>query len=456
MKTILLSLASCLLFLSSFGQTWTNVNYAGDGQGYHNLDIYLPAEVKDSYPVIIYIYGSAWMSNSGKGQDMETVGAALLDAGYAVVTPNHRSSGDAIFPAQINDIKAVVRFVRGTAETYKFDTTFIGISGSSSGGHLAALTGTSNGVGTFTYGSATADIEGNVGNYTSYSSSVDAVVDWFGPTDLTVISSCVNGQGFDHDGDSSPGSAIIGAPIRQNPDKAQLLNPINYIDPTDPPFLEFHGTIDQVVPYCQSEMLNEALQEAGVQSEYISVPGGDHGGGVTQSSANLGKMVEFFDEAKAAKEVVVTEYTLTVTGGSGSGKYEEGTEITITADNAPEGKEFSKWSGSDASLLDDANSASTSLTMPAKNVSITAEFKDKQQPVVAIPLKKGWNLVGYPKKGSVALDEALSSIWSNVEIVKDSEEFYSKNQADHLNLLSEVKYAKGYFVKVDADCDLVW
>jgi len=376
MKTLLLFFLSCTMLISfgqDYSQKFTDVNYAGDNQSYHNLDIYLPAEGNGPFPVIVYIYGSAWMSNSGKGADMTTVGAALLDAGYAVVTPNHRSSSDAIFPAQINDIKAVVRFVRGTASTYNFDTSFIGISGSSSGGHLASLTGTSVGVETYTVGSASADIEGSVGNYTEYSSSVDAVVDWFGPTDLKVISSCPNGDGYDHDGDNSPGSMIIGAPITQNPDKADLLNPITYVDPTDPPFLEFHGTVDKVVPYCQSELLDAALDAAGVPSEYISVPGGDHGGGVTQSPANLATMVSFFNDVKDSMN---SGYALTVTGGSGSGNYEENASVTVVASDAPDGKAFSKWTGDGASLLSNTSAATVTFTMPANDVTLTATYID--------------------------------------------------------------------------------
>ena len=87
-------------------QKIADVDYAGDGQVYHKLDIYLPKVEKDAYPVVVHIYGSAWFSNNSKGMaDLGTIVNALLDAGYAVVCPNHRSSMDAKFPAQIHDIK---------------------------------------------------------------------------------------------------------------------------------------------------------------------------------------------------------------------------------------------------------------------------------------------------------------------------------------------------------------
>ena len=97
-------------------QEFKDVNYAGDDQAYHTCDIYLPKQEKASYPVVIHIYGSAWFNNNGKGMaDLGTIVNSLLKAGYAVVCPNHRSSMDAKWPAQIHDIRAVIRFVRGEA-----------------------------------------------------------------------------------------------------------------------------------------------------------------------------------------------------------------------------------------------------------------------------------------------------------------------------------------------------
>ena len=107
-------------------QKIADVDYAGDGQVYHKLDIYLPKVEKDTYPVVVHIYGSAWFSNNSKGMaDLGTIVNALLDAGYAVVCPNHRSSMDAKFPAQIHDIKGVIRFVKANAAKYKFDPSFV-------------------------------------------------------------------------------------------------------------------------------------------------------------------------------------------------------------------------------------------------------------------------------------------------------------------------------------------
>jgi acetyl esterase/lipase len=281
MKRIILIvfiLVSFSCFCQEFSKSWKDINYADDEMNYHMLDIYLSAVAKPSYPVVVVIYGSAWFSNNLKGSDLKTLGNALLDGGFAVVMPNHRSSADAKFPAQINDIKAVIRFIRANVDKYQFDTSFIGITGSSSGGHLASLTGTSGLVKNYTVGSATADLEGNVGQYGSYSSSVDAVVDWFGPTNFLAMDSC--GSQMAHNPANSPESSLIGGPIQENKDKCALANPMTYIDSNDPPFLIFHGDKDPLVPFCESEMFFKALQEAKVPGQYFLVPGAQHGPGL--------------------------------------------------------------------------------------------------------------------------------------------------------------------------------
>ncbi len=286
-----------MLFLSlnTFGQlvskSWKDINYAGDKMSYHTLDIYLPETGKPKYPAVVVIYGSAWLSNNLKGNVIETIGKPLLDAGFAVIAPNHRSSSDAKFPAQINDIKAAVRFIRANATGYKIDTSFIAITGFSSGGHLATLTGTSGKTGLFKVGSESADLEGNVGKYKKFSSSVDAVVDWFGPTDFLLMDSC--GSSMSHNAADSPESALVGGAIQENKDKVALANPCTYINKNDPPFLILHGDKDPLVPHCQSELLHQKLRENGVKSALVIVPGGEHGPGLFEEKYYK-MMTDFF------------------------------------------------------------------------------------------------------------------------------------------------------------------
>ena len=311
--------AILLLVSSGFCQTRTaDQNYAGDGKTYHNLDVYTPTKTADTYPVVVYIYGSAWFSNNGKGASPSTIGSALLKSGYAVVQPNHRSSSDAKFPAQIQDIKAVIRWIRANASKYKFDTAFIGISGESSGGHLAALTGTSGGVKTRTAGSTTADIEGTIGPNTAFSSSVHATADWFGPTEIVKMDSC--GSSMNHSAASSPEGALLGGAVSSKLDLAALASPITYIDAKDPPFFIVHGTSDQTVPICESIFLDAALQKAGVQTKLTKVNGGGHGSETTVEPY-IGQMVAFFEAARKSTPSSVFEFR-NVKASRSSGSYD--------------------------------------------------------------------------------------------------------------------------------------
>lgn len=265
-------------------EVFTDINYAGDDNAYHTLDIYLPKEKKKKYPVVIHIYGSAWYANNMKGAaDLGTIGQALLRAGYAVVCPNHRSSGDAKFPAQIQDIKAVVRFVRGEAKKYHLDPSFVATSGFSSGGHLASLAATTNGV---------AELEGSLGKYTKKSSNVNAACDWSGPIDLRNMD-CAGVRNMPN----TPEEALIGVPMQGNEDRYDAINPITYIDPKDPPIIIFHGTADNVVPPCQAPEFYDALRARGVKTDLNMVEGGGHGFNM-YSAENLKRMTDFLDAAR--------------------------------------------------------------------------------------------------------------------------------------------------------------
>ena len=278
-------------------QEWKDVNYAGDDQAYHTCDIYLPKKEQASYPVVIHIYGSAWFSNNSKGMaDLGTIVKVLLEAGYAVVCPNHRSSMDAKWPAQIHDIKAVIRFVRGEAQTYKFDTSFIATSGFSSGGHLSSVAATTSGTKQETVGTVDIDLEGQIGNYTSESSAVNAACDWSGPIDLTAMDCGEHMQM----GENSPEDVLLNAKLDKEPDKYLSLSATTYVDKNDPPLIIFHGEKDNVVPCCQGKKLFETLKAAGVKTEATFVPEGGHGMGM-YAEENLQKMVNFLNAVRAAK-----------------------------------------------------------------------------------------------------------------------------------------------------------
>ncbi|MBN1676895.1 MAG: alpha/beta hydrolase [Kiritimatiellae bacterium] len=228
------------------------------------LDIVRPRPLPAKpMPVIVWVHGGAWRKGSKDG----SVGrlTPFAQAGYCGVSIEYRLSQEAIFPAQIHDCKCAVRFLRAHAQTYRIDPNRIGAWGSSAGGHLVALLGTSGGV---------AELEGN-GGWPDFSSRVQAVCNWFGPSDFLRMDD--GGHGMRHNAPDSPESQLIGGPIQENKDKVAKANPMTYIDSGDPPFLTMHGELDKTVILNQGELLHAALQKAGVESTLYVVKGGGHG-----------------------------------------------------------------------------------------------------------------------------------------------------------------------------------
>lgn len=281
-------------------KSWTGIDYVGDGIVGHRMDIHVPDDGQPAHKVVVLVYGSAWFGNNSKADAYNTLGKALNDGGFAVVSINHRASTEAKFPAQINDVKAAIRYVRGNAARYGLDTSFVGITGYSSGGHLSSLAGTTNGVKTCRFGSVEVDIEGNLGDFIGESSEVDAVVDWFGPIDMSRMERCETFK----DG-NSPEAVLIGGVPAEHADMVKALNPMSYLNGTDPMFLVIHGDADPVVPYCQSEYFAKALNENGRLDDFITVPGGNHGP-VTFNDETFSRMVGFFKKQALANMSPVT------------------------------------------------------------------------------------------------------------------------------------------------------
>lgn len=276
---------------------FSNINYAGDTLVRHTLDVHLPEAFPGPYPVIVWIHGGGW----GKGSKDDDIGGITwelaLQRGYAVVTINYRLSKEAIFPAQIHDCKAAIRWIRANAPEFRFISDQIGVWGESAGGHLVALLGTSGGVATYTINGVTMDIEGRVGPNLNTSSRVQAVCDWFGPTDLLLMNSFPTT--IDHDAAGSPESMLIGGPIQQNREKCALANPITYVSKDAPAFLIMHSFGDRLVPFNQSELLHAALVKTvvpqGKEVTLIGIEGNAHGSISFTKTATVLSVLDFFD-----------------------------------------------------------------------------------------------------------------------------------------------------------------
>jgi acetyl esterase/lipase len=264
-----------------------DLQYADYGQDLTlGLDLYLPTNAEsESLPILVYIHGGGWF----EGSKSNCPGSTFVQHGYAVACVDYRlatavCAPDTVFPAQMHDVKAAIRWLRQHADTYGYDADHMGAIGESSGGHLAALLGVSDGA---------ADLEGTANP--GASSAVQAVVDWYGPVDITQgpmvfeDDPCVAGIGALNDtygGEAVPyfywtyawgvflgGSLTDPATLEQ----AAQATPLSYIDANDPPFLIIHGEIDGMVPIEQSELLADALQAAGVDVTFIRLPNAGHG-----------------------------------------------------------------------------------------------------------------------------------------------------------------------------------
>lgn len=265
-----------------------NVDYVGDTIVGHRLDLHLPV-AEGRHKVVVVICGSAWFANNNKSTGFECVGRPLLERGFAVAAINHRANTEARYPAQIHDVRAAIRFLRAHADEYHLDPSWVGITGFSSGGHLAALAATTAGQRQAAADNVTVDLEGDLGDCRRESSDVQAAVDWFGPSDLlAMLDGCTTPKGAD-----SPEGVLLGGAPADNRGLAKLASPAHFASPQSAPTLIIHGNADPVVPYCQSERLAGLLKEAGKLADFITVEGGGHGP-VTFNDTTFARMVDFF------------------------------------------------------------------------------------------------------------------------------------------------------------------
>jgi acetyl esterase/lipase len=254
------------------------------------LDLYLPASASAPYAVIVAIHGGGFMAgDKSDGQEAPTL--LGLARGYTVASINYRLSGEAKFPAQIQDVKAAIRWLRANAGRYRLDPARIAVWGDSAGGNLAALAGTSAGV------AALSDPAlGNAGQ----SDAVQAVVDWFGPISMLKVDSDFRASRAGPTGHEAPTSfesRYFGAPVRTVPGKVKAADPITYIGPGDPPFLIEHGTADSTVPVQQSQRLAAALRRVlGPSAVTLRIfPGAGHMAPAIYSRTNAGAVLDWLD-----------------------------------------------------------------------------------------------------------------------------------------------------------------
>ncbi|HUT33484.1 MAG TPA: alpha/beta hydrolase [Planctomycetota bacterium] len=262
-----------------------DVEFAKVGGKSLQLDIYTPTEPKGKLPLVVWIFGGAWRGGSRlHGPGFNAIGA-VVPHGYVVACISRRFSGEAIFPAQIEDCKAAIRFLRANAAKYSADGDHIGVWGESSGGHLSALLGTSGDV---------KDLEGQVGDNLGVSSRVQCVVNYCGPSDFTKFAG--HPTWVKVDDPKSPICQLVGGLLTDKKELVAKANPITYITKDDPPFLVAHGDKDNAVPFNQSELLVEALKKGGVDVTFEAIKGGGHNFGAAQYERLIPIVLAFFDK----------------------------------------------------------------------------------------------------------------------------------------------------------------
>ncbi|MCX8082008.1 MAG: alpha/beta hydrolase [bacterium] len=243
------------------------------------MDIYIP-ESEKPLPLVVWIHGGGWKSGS---KENCYPAMRLLSYGYAIASINYRLTGIASFPAQLEDCKSAIRFLRANGTKYNINTEKIGVWGASAGGHLAALLGTTGDIKDF-----------DKGYYIGFSSKVQAVCDYFGPSSIgDMIGKTSGGSG------NSPEELIkllIGKEQDNFKEKAKRASPITYVNSASAPFFIVHGEKDNVVPVSQSEMLYNALVKAGVDAQLYIIKGAGHGGPEFIKQDVIDKVVSFFDK----------------------------------------------------------------------------------------------------------------------------------------------------------------
>lgn len=263
----------------------SNLPYANTPNPRQTLNLVLPAQTSANkkLPLIVWIHGGGWKNGDKQSGLSPSKLPTLVQTGkYIGASIGYRLSGEAIWPAQIHDCKAAIRWLRANAEKYGIDPNKIIAWGSSAGGHLVSMLGVSHGV---------KELEGKIGNHTDQSSRVHAVINYYGPSALLQMDD--HPSKIIHNAPDSPESKLIGGPIQENRKKTKQASPLHHVSADDAIFIHFHGTTDPFVPYHQSVIFHQALQKKGATSQLITVEKGGHS---MPASYTREKVIPFLDE----------------------------------------------------------------------------------------------------------------------------------------------------------------
>lgn len=261
----------------------TDVVYTKAGTEELKLDLVRPAEGEGPFPAVIVIHGGAW--RAGNKRDVRKLMDELAARGYVTVSPQYRFCPKDPFPAQVHDVKAAVRWLKGHAKDYKVDPDRLGAVGFSAGAHLALMlgvTGPEDGL----EGQESAKGQGGDGGVPN--TKIQAVVNYFGPTDLAATDIPEVSKPLLRD--------FLGGTPAEKPEATAKASPITFVTKDDPPILTFQGTKDPLVPHTQATKLADALTAAGVPGRVELLVGAGHGWGGDDLQDTIAETIEFFDK----------------------------------------------------------------------------------------------------------------------------------------------------------------
>lgn len=257
-------------------KTTYDITYTKAGDQELKLDLAEPAGGDGPFPAVVCIHGGGW--KAGNKRDYRPLLNELARRGYVAISVQYRFAPKEIFPAQVHDVKAAVRWLRSNAKEHKVDVDHIGATGASAGGHLALMLGVT----------APEDgLEGDVGG-DAPSSRVQAVVNYFGPTDMLANDLPEVSQGILKE--------FFGGSVAEKPEIAKQASPITFVTKDDPPTLTFQGTKDPLVPHTQAFELADAMTKAGVPGRVELLIGAGHGWGGSEMALTVKETIEFFDQ----------------------------------------------------------------------------------------------------------------------------------------------------------------
>jgi acetyl esterase/lipase len=260
----------------------SNIEYVRVGDEPLLLDLYRLESYAAAAPLLVWVHGGRWEVGSKESMPL----GALVERGFALASLDFRPASRARFPGQVHDIKAAIRFLRAEAARFGYDATRIGILGASSGAHLAALVGTTNGH---------RELEGATGSHVGQSSEVQAIVAYFGASNLTTILAQSTPYGLRVRAPAL--EVLLGASPENVPDLAKLASPVFHVDAGDPPLLLLHGDQDPQMPINQSHELQGAYDEHGRTAQFIVVHGAAHGGDAFFDEARMDSVAEFLERS---------------------------------------------------------------------------------------------------------------------------------------------------------------